>query len=114
MVVELVSSRAAPTEIEPLAPHRRRPMAVMLADIVGYSRMMSRNEDETHERFTRHARELIEPTIGQYNGRLVRSMGDGILVEFSTAIDAVRCALDIQRGLALRQAGEKDRMQMRI
>jgi len=114
MVVELVSSRAAPTEIEPVAPHRRRSMAVMLADIVGYSRMMSRNEDETHERFTRHARELIEPTIGQYNGRLVRSMGDGILVEFSTAIDAVRCALDIQRGLAVRQAGEKDRMQMRI
>jgi adenylate cyclase len=114
MAVELVSSRTAPTEVEPVAPHRRRSMAVMLADIVGYSRMMSRNEDETHERFTRHMRELIEPTIGQYNGRLVRSMGDGILVEFSTAVDAVRCALDIQRGLAVRQASEKDRMQMRI
>ena len=57
MVIELVSSRTAPTEIEPVAPHRRRSMAVMLADIVGYSRMMSRNEDETHERFTRHALE---------------------------------------------------------
>jgi TolB-like protein len=58
---------------------------------------------------------LIEPTIAKYNGRLVRSMGDGILVEFSTAVDAVRCALDIQRGLAERQANEKkDRIQLRI
>jgi class 3 adenylate cyclase/TolB-like protein len=89
-------------------------MAVMLADIVGYSRMMSRNEDETHARFTRHMRELIGPAIGKYHGRLARSMGDGLLVEFSTAVDAVRCALDIQRGLATRDAGEKDRMQMRI
>jgi class 3 adenylate cyclase/TolB-like protein/tetratricopeptide (TPR) repeat protein len=114
MAIELVSSRTAPTVIEPIAPHRRRMMAVMLADIVGYSRMMSRNEDETHARFTRHMRELIGPAIGKYHGRLARSMGDGLLVEFSTAVDAVRCALDIQRGLAARDAGEKDRMQMRI
>jgi adenylate cyclase len=114
MAIELVSSRTAPTVIEPAAPHRRRLMAVMLADIVGYSRMMSRNEDETHARFTRHLRELIGPSIGKYHGRLARSMGDGLLVEFSTAVDAVRCALDIQRGLAAREAGEKDRMQMRI
>jgi class 3 adenylate cyclase/TolB-like protein/Flp pilus assembly protein TadD len=90
-------------------------MAVMLADVVNYSTMMSRSEDETHARFARHASELIEPTIDKYNGRLVRSMGDGILVEFSSAVDAVRCALDIQRGLAERQANEKkDRIQLRI
>src|SRR5258708_20565936 len=112
MALELVSSRTAPRAIEPVAEHRRRLMAVMVADIAGYSRMMSRSEDETHDRFMRHARELIEPAIDQYNGRLVRSMGDGLLVEFSSAIDAVRCALDIQRGLAARQANEKDRMQL--
>jgi class 3 adenylate cyclase/TolB-like protein/Flp pilus assembly protein TadD len=91
-------------------------MAVMLADVVDYSSMMSRSEDETHARFARHANELIEPTIAKYRGRLVRSMGDGILVEFSTAVDAVRCALDIQRELAQRQANEKikDRIQLRI
>jgi len=92
MALELVRSRTAPTAIDAVATHRRRLMAVMLADVVGYSRMMSRSEDETHARFTRHARELIEPTIDKYHGRLVRSMGDGLLVEFSGAIDAVRCA----------------------
>ncbi len=116
MAVELVSSRTTPTAIEPVAAQRRRLMAVMLADVVNYSRMMSRSEDETHARFASHARELIEPTIDKYGGRLVRSMGDGILVEFSSAVDAVRCALDIQRGLAARQANEKerDRIQLRI
>ena len=116
MAVELASSRTTPTAVEPVAAQRRRLMAVMLADVVNYSRMMSRSEDETHARFASHARELIEPTIDKYGGRLVRSMGDGILVEFSSAVDAVRCALDIQRGLAARQANEeeKDRIQLRI
>jgi adenylate cyclase len=100
--------------IEPVAVLRRRLTAVMLADVVEYSRMMSRSEDETHARFAGHARELIDPTIGKYGGRLVRSMGDGLLVEFVSAVDAVRCALDIQRGLAARQSNEPDRMQLRI
>src|ERR1700746_3623887 len=100
MTIELVTAQKTPSAIEPVAAHRRRSMAVMLADVVNYSTMMSRSEDETHERFARHAGELMGPTIDKYNGRLVRSMGDGILVEFSSAVDAVRCALDIQRGLA--------------
>src|SRR5262249_39315434 len=111
MPVELVTAEKA---VEPTA-QRRRSMAGMLADVVGYNRLMSLSEGETHARFSRHASELIEPTIGKYNGRLVRSMGDGILVEFTSAIDAVRCALDIQRGLAERQANDKnDRMELRI
>lgn len=115
MAVELVTAMTTPAAIEPVAAQRRRSIAVMLADVADYSRMMSRSEDETHARFAGHARELIEPTIDKYNGRLVRSMGDGILVEFSSAIDAVRCALDIQSGLAARQANEKkDRIQLRI
>ncbi len=115
MTIELVTAQKTPTAMAPVAVQYRRSMAVMLADVVDYSGMMSRSEDETHERFARHASELIEPTIDKYNGRLVRSMGDGILVEFSSAVDAVRCALDIQRGLAARQANEKkDRIQLRI
>jgi len=116
MTIELVTARKAPTAVEPAGAQRRRSMAVMLADVVDYSRMMSRSEDETHERLAGHTHELIEPTVDKYNGRIVRSMGDGLLVEFSTALDAVRCALDIQRGLAARQADEKgkDRIQLRI
>jgi len=116
MAVELASSRTTPTAVEPVAAQRRRLMAVMLADVVDYSRMMSRSEDETHARFASHQRELIEPTIDKYGGHLVRSMGDGILVEFTSAVDAVRCALDIQRGLAARQANEKEKdlIQLRI
>jgi adenylate cyclase len=113
MGIEPVAVQSAPTAIEPVAG-RRRLTAVMLADVVNYSRMMSRSEDETHDRFARHARELIDPTINKYNGRLVRSMGDALLVEFVSSVDAVRCALDIQRGLAARQVNEPNRMQLRI
>jgi adenylate cyclase len=114
MAIEPATAQTAPTAIEPVAARRRRLTVVMLADVVGYSRMMSRSEDETHDRFASHARELIEPTIEKYDGRLVRSMGDGLLVEFVSAVDAVRCALDIQRGLAARQENEPDPMQLRI
>src|ERR1700742_2793337 len=96
------------------AQHTRRLMAVMLADVVGYSRMMRRREDETHARIAGFTRDLIDPTIEKYGGRLVRSMGDGLLVEFVSAIDAVRCGLDIQRGLVERQPDETDRIQLRI
>src|SRR5258708_28121178 len=114
MAIELATAQTAPTAIEPVAARRRRLTVVMLADVVGYSRMMSRSEDETHDRLAGHARELIEPTIEKYGGRLVRSMGDGLLVEFVSAVDALRCALDIQRGLAARQENEPDPMQLRI
>ena len=63
------------------APPTRRLTAVLLADVVGYSRMMSDDEDATHARVSLHARELIDPTVARYNGRFVRSMGDGMLVE---------------------------------
>jgi adenylate cyclase len=114
MAIEPATAQSAPTTIEPAATRRRRLTALMLADVVGYSRMMSRSEDETHNRFAGHSRELIDPTINKYGGRLVRSMGDGLLAEFVSAVDAVRCALDIQRGLAERQGNEPDPMQLRI
>src|SRR5438270_1632737 len=101
--------------VEPAAPrHKRRLMAVMLADVADYSGMMSRSEDATHVRVSRIACELIDPTIEKHGGRLVRSMGDGWLAEFASAIDVVRCALDIQRSLAARQAREPDQIKLRI
>jgi class 3 adenylate cyclase/TolB-like protein len=89
-------------------------MAVMLADVADYSRMMSHSEDETHVRVSRLSRELIDPTIERHGGRLVRSMGDGWLAEFVSAIDVVRCALEIQRSLGARQADEPDQIKLRI
>jgi adenylate cyclase len=104
------------TAVEPTTatPATRRLTAILLADVVGYSGMMSRDEDGTHARVVRQVRELIDLTIGKHGGRFVRSMGDGTLVVFASALDAVRCGLDIQRGLAGGQADEPDRVRLRI
>ncbi len=94
---------------------KRRLTAVLLADVVGYSRLMSADEQGTHLRLADHVRDIIEPAVAQHGGRFVRSMGDGMLVEFDSAVDAVRCAIDIQRGFAVRQPADKDqRIQLRI
>ncbi len=95
---------------------RRRLSAVMLADVVGYSRLMNTDEEGTHIRLADYVRHLIGPAVIEHRGQLIRSMGDGFLVEFDSAIDAVRCGVDIQRGVALREAASKpdDRIQLRI
>ena len=94
---------------------KRRLTAVLLADVVGYSRLMSADEQRTHLRLADYVREIIDPAVSQHGGRLVRSMGDGMLVEFDSAVDAVRCGIDIQRGFAEREPAEKDqRIQLRI
>lgn len=81
---------------------KRRLRAVLLADVVGYSRLMNADEEGTHLRLTRAVKEAIEPTIAAYGGQLIRSMGDGFLVEFDSAFEAVRCGLEIQNALAQR------------
>jgi adenylate cyclase len=81
------------------APLKRRLTAVLLADVAGYSRLMSRDEEDTHLRLSLLVTELFEPKTAQYGGRMIRSMGDGLLVEFDSAHDAVRCGLEVQRGL---------------
>ena len=78
---------------------KRRLTAVLLADVVGYSRLMSRDEEGTHLRLSLLVTELFAPKTAQYGGRMIRSMGDGLLVEFDSAHDAVRCGSEIQRGL---------------
>ncbi|HJU17375.1 MAG TPA: adenylate/guanylate cyclase domain-containing protein [Stellaceae bacterium] len=94
---------------------RRRLTAVLLADVVGYSRLMNADEEGTHVRLAERVRTLIEPAVAQHHGRPVRSMGDGMLVEFDSAVNAVRCAIDIQRGLAARESEDNERrIQLRI
>lgn len=93
---------------------KRRLTAILLADVVGYSRLMSTDEEETHSRFAEHISQLIEPKITECGGRPVRSMGDGLLVEFDSAIAAVRCAVDIQQGLAAREGSVADDRRIRL
>jgi adenylate cyclase len=95
---------------------KRRLTAVLLADVVGYSRLMNVDEEGTHVRLADCVKTLIEPTVALHEGRLVRSKGDGLLVEFDSAVNAVNCAVDIQRGLAARDdVGAGDRkLELRI
>ena len=93
---------------------KRRLTAVLLADVVGYSRLMSVDEEGTHTRLADCIKHLIEPTVCAYRGRLARSKGDGLLVEFDSAVDAVRCAVDIQHRLADAAADSNDKLELRI
>ena len=80
----------------------RRLSAVLAADVVGYSRLMGADEVGTLHALSEHRRELIDPAIASHRGRIVKTTGDGLLVEFASAVDAVRCAVEIQRGMAER------------
>src|SRR5277367_48064 len=83
----------------------RRLAAILAADVVGYSRLMGADEEGTLARLNAHRREFLEPTIAEHRGRIVKRTGDGILIEFSSAVDAVRCAIQTQNGMAQRNAG---------
>lgn len=95
---------------------KRRLKAILLADVVGYSRLMSVDEEGTHLRISDYVKGLIEPKIAEHGGRLIRTMGDGFLAELDSAVDAVRCGLDIQEALAGHNAGgtPNRRIQLRI
>src|SRR3954464_862420 len=94
----------------------RRLAAILAADVVGYSALMERDEDRTLARIKAHRREFIEPQIVEYQGRIVKLMGDGALCEFASVVDAVRCAVLIQQGMAEREAAvpEAERIRSRI
>jgi adenylate cyclase len=83
----------------------RRLAAILAADVMGYSRLMGADEDGTLQRLKTHRRELVDPKIGEHHGRIVKTTGDGMLVEFSSVVDAVRCAVEIQRAMVDRNAG---------
>jgi class 3 adenylate cyclase/uncharacterized protein YaaN involved in tellurite resistance len=82
----------------------RRLAAILAADVVGYSRLMGADEEGTHERLKTHLRELVDPKIAEHRGRIVKNTGDGFLAEFASVVDAVRCAVEVQRGMAERNA----------
>ena len=88
----------------------RRLAAILAADVTGYSRLMGADEERTLARLKSHRRELIDPKIREHRGRIVKTTGDGILVEFASVVDAVRCAAEIQRAMLDREAEiEEDR-----
>ena len=109
-----------PAEPEPSHSARegveRRLAAIMSADVVGYSRLMGRDEAGTLGRLRALRTELMEPRIAAHEGRIVKLMGDGALVEFSSAVDAVQCALEIQQAIAERNTQEpaERRMLLRV
>ena len=75
----------------------RRLAAIFAADIAGYSRPMGRDEEGTHAALKNLRRSLLDPKVKEHRGRVVKLTGDGALVEFASAVDAVRCAIEIQR-----------------
>src|SRR5438477_297675 len=97
-------------------PSTRRLAAVLAADVAGYSRLMGEDEEGTLAALKAIRRELYDPKIKEHYGRIVKTTGDGVLVEFASVVDAVRCAVDIQREMGLRHAATPDakRIELRI
>jgi adenylate cyclase len=95
-------------------PLQRRLMAILAADMVGYSRLMELDEAGTLARLKTHRLELIDPAIAKNNGRIVKTTGDGMLVEFASAADATECAIEIQRRMARRNADVEPDRQIRF
>jgi adenylate cyclase len=94
----------------------RRLAAILAADVAGYSRLMGTDEEGTLAALKACRRELIDPRIAEYRGRIVKTTGDGALVEFASAVDAIRCAVEIQHAMAERNAviPEDRRIEFRI
>ena len=94
----------------------RRLAAILCADVVEYSRLMGADEEKTLAALKSHRRELIDPLIDQHRGRIFKTTGDGMLIEFASVVDAVRCAVVVQRGMEDRNANlpERERIRFRI
>src|SRR5947208_11716167 len=82
----------------------RKLAAILAADVVGYSRLASADEDRTLARLRALRSDLIDPTIAVHHGRVVKRMGDGVLIEFRSVVDAVRCAIEVQNSMVERNA----------
>ena len=82
----------------------RRLAAILAADVTGYSRLMGADEEGTLERLKALRREITDPKIAEHNGRIVKTTGDGLLVEFASIVDAVRCAVEVQQAVLDRNA----------
>src|ERR1700726_2341274 len=97
-------------------PPVRRLTAILAADVAGYSRLMGADEEGTHERLKAHLVRLVDPGIAEHRGRIVKNTGDGFLAEFASVVDAVRCAVEIQGGMAERNAATppEERIEFRV
>ena len=94
----------------------RRLAAILAADVAGYSRLMGADEEGTLERLKALRRELLDPKIAEHQGRIVKTTGDGLLVEFASVVDAVRCAVEVQQAMPERNTGvaADNRIELRI
>src|SRR5712671_609303 len=94
----------------------RRLAAILAADVAGYSRQMGADEEGTHERLKALRCELVDPKIAEHRGRIVKTTGDGVLVEFASVVDAVRCAVEVQQAMPERDTGVAvdNRIELRI
>jgi class 3 adenylate cyclase len=97
-------------------PATRRLAAILAADVAGYSRLMGADEEGTLERLKALRRELVDPKIAEHHGRLVKTTGDGVPVEFASVVDAVRCAVEVQKAMPERNTGVEadNRIELRI
>src|SRR4051812_3728744 len=95
---------------------QRRLAAVLAADVAGYSRLMGADEEGTLARLKAIRKAVVDPTIAAHHGRIVKTTGDGMLIEFASAVDAVRGAVELQRGMADQNASvmKEQRIQFRI
>ena len=94
----------------------RRLAAILAADVVGYSRLMGENEEGTLAALKTLRRELIDPKVKEHHGRIVKTTGDGVLAEFASVVDAVRCAVEVQQAMPERDTGlgADNRIELRI
>jgi adenylate cyclase len=92
----------------------RRLAAILAADVAGYSRLMGMDEEGTHERLKAHFRQLVDPKIEEHRGRVVKNTGDGMLAEFVSVVDAVRCAAEVQREMMEREPEVPDERRIRF
>ena len=90
--------------------------AILAVDVAGYSRLMGADEEGTHERLKAHFAELVHPKVTELRGRVVKNTGDGLLSEFPSVVDAVRCAVEMQRWMIDREPDvpEERRIRFRI
>jgi adenylate cyclase len=93
---------------------QRKLAAILAADVVGYSRLMSEDEAGTLAALRARRKEVLEPVVGRCRGRIFKLMGDGVFVEFASAVNAVECAIDLQKGMAEKNAGSPDGLPMHL
>jgi class 3 adenylate cyclase len=93
------------TDRSVVVPESRKLAAILAADVAGYSKLAAADEERTLARLRALRSDLFDPTIALHHGRVVKRTGDGVLIEFRSVVDAVRCAIEVQNGMVERNAG---------